>query len=264
MCAAVDRLLASLCEELARRRAGVRNVFCTLYHEEGLPSRLELGLSRPTRSVGHLKSLLTARLEAACVARPVCGMMLQSRQTYPLDDAQIDLFEQDRQEEVEDLAGLIDRLANRLGADSVVQPVPVGDHQPEHAYRYVSLVGVGSAEKQRSEPSRLPVSSVRASAGSDANRGASAACPRPLRLFGKPLEVPAMAMVPDGPPGWFRWRGQEYAVAEAIGPERLETGWWKGCDIQRDYFRVTSRSGGQFWIFRDRRNGRWFLHGLFD
>lgn len=47
------------------------------------------------------------------------------------------------------------------------------------------------------------------------------------------------------------------------GPERIETGWWEGRDITRDYYRVMNREGHEFWIFRDRRGNRWFLHGLF-
>lgn len=47
------------------------------------------------------------------------------------------------------------------------------------------------------------------------------------------------------------------------GPERIETGWWEGRDITRDYYRVLSREGHEYWIFRDRRDNRWFLHGLF-
>jgi len=47
------------------------------------------------------------------------------------------------------------------------------------------------------------------------------------------------------------------------GPERIETGWWEGCDIARDYYRAVSSAGHQAWIFRDRRSRRWFLHGLF-
>ena len=79
-----------------------------------------------------------------------------------------------------------------------------------------------------------------------------------------PIEVPAMALVPDGPPTWFRWGGRELEIVDAVGPERIETGWWRGCDVQRDYFAATSSTGRRFWLFRDRRSGRWFVHGSFD
>ena len=58
----------------------------------------------------------------------------------------------------------------------------------------------------------------------DAGRMAVAAGdekPRPLLLLphAEPTEV--TALVPDGPPRRFRWRGVTYEVAGAQGPERI-------------------------------------------
>ncbi|HPM22310.1 MAG TPA: hypothetical protein PLP66_00290 [Phycisphaerae bacterium] len=72
-----------------------------------------------------------------------------------------------------------------------------------------------------------------------------------------------IALVPDGPPTWFWYSGREYRVASTRGPERLETAWWRGPDMRRDYFRVTAETGAQFWIFRALIEGQWFLHGVF-
>jgi len=46
-------------------------------------------------------------------------------------------------------------------------------------------------------------------------------------------------------------------------PQRIEAGWWDGFDITRDYFVAHSPAGERLWVFRDRRSGRWYLHGLF-
>ena len=48
------------------------------------------------------------------------------------------------------------------------------------------------------------------------------------------------------------------------GPERIESGWWDGFDIARDYFIALNPAGARLWGFRDRRSGEWFLHGLFS
>ena len=79
-----------------------------------------------------------------------------------------------------------------------------------------------------------------------------------------PALVAAVAVVPDGPPVWFEWQGQRHDVAQAVGPERIETGWWRGRHVQRDYYRVAGTTGGGFWLFRDRVSGQWFVHGVFD
>ena len=75
-----------------------------------------------------------------------------------------------------------------------------------------------------------------------------------------PLEV--LSVVPEGPPIQFRWQGTDYRVLRSWGPERIQTGWWRGNYIRRDYYRVATTEGNRFWIFR--RHGDWFLHGVFD
>jgi protein ImuB len=96
--------------------------------------------------------------------------------------------------------------------------------------------------------------------------------PRPIRLFGRPEPIEAIAEVPDGPPVRFRWRRVLHQVAHAEGPERIAMEWWRdqnGRALTRDYFRVESREGVRVWVFREGLYGRelmeprWFLHGLF-
>jgi protein ImuB len=54
------------------------------------------------------------------------------------------------------------------------------------------------------------------------------------------------------------------------GPECIESGWWDGKDIARDYYIARNASGARLWVFRERRRrhdngvaGGWFLHGVF-
>lgn len=97
---------------------------------------------------------------------------------------------------------------------------------------------------------------------------------RPLRLFETPEPVEAVAEVPDGPPVHFRWRRRLHEVVGVEGPERIAAEWWRrGPDAPvaptRDYFRVETREGHRFWLFRAGLYGRetqaprWFIHGLF-
>ena len=57
-------------------------------------------------------------------------------------------------------------------------------------------------------------------------------------------------------------RGQQHRVTRSWGPERIQTGWWRGNYIRRDYYRVQTDTGRSFWLFR--AQGRWFLQGVFD
>ncbi|UCD68029.1 MAG: DNA polymerase Y family protein, partial [Betaproteobacteria bacterium] len=49
------------------------------------------------------------------------------------------------------------------------------------------------------------------------------------------------------------------------GPERIETGWWDGGDVMRDYFVARNNNGATYWIYRERSiEKNWFLHGIFS
>ncbi len=47
------------------------------------------------------------------------------------------------------------------------------------------------------------------------------------------------------------------------GPERIESGWWDGGDVARDYYVAEDKNGAQLWVYCDRANGEWFVHGVF-
>ena len=48
------------------------------------------------------------------------------------------------------------------------------------------------------------------------------------------------------------------------GPERIESGWWDGDDVARDYFVARMQNEALVWIYRERRGeGGWYLHGVF-
>ena len=139
----------------------------------------------------------------------------------------------------------MDRLAARLGSCAVVRPKPLSEHHPERAFRHVPLVKGGDTAQQSSH--------LLVAVGA-----------RPLRLSPRPIEIAATALVPEGPPIAFKVNGTQHTVAKSVGPERIETGWWRGPHLMRDYFRVTTEKGCHMWLFRQRDTDRWFLHGWFD
>jgi protein ImuB len=95
--------------------------------------------------------------------------------------------------------------------------------------------------------------------------------PRPLLLFPRPEAADVVALVPEGPPRQFRWRGVVHQVAEAQGPERIAPEWWRRtAERTRDYYVVEDTAGRRFWLYRAGLYGRgddarpaWFVHGVF-
>ena len=267
---AVERVLACFCEQLERRVTGVRQLFVTFGCPELRPITFELNVSRATRSVKHLRSLLVARLEDLQLPTGAAGVTLWARRLEPLDAWQEELFDTGRAD-AQGLAELIDRLANRLGTHAVARPRPMSDHQPEYAFEYACLVGsdcglrsVDCGEVKSEKKEAKPRGAEQVFLDSHFSPLTSRFPSRPLRLLPRPVEVPVIAVVPEGPPCCFNWKGTREVVVDWAGPERLETGWWRGRHIRRDYFRVKCRSGRQCWLFRQRETGKWLLHGWFD
>ncbi|HAQ72553.1 MAG TPA: DNA repair nucleotidyltransferase, partial [Pseudomonas sp.] len=68
-------------------------------------------------------------------------------------------------------------------------------------------------------------------------------------------------------PGWLLREPRplpDAAVRMLEGPERIESGWWDGDDVRRDYYRIETRSGQQGWAYRDvAEHGPLLLQGWF-
>ena len=239
LCQVIERLLEDLQHALNRRALGARQLVCRLEHEDAPPTTVEVGLYRPTRCPRHLGALLRTRLEQIQLAGPIRAVCLGVPVAERIAEVQHALFER-RDDDEAGLVALIDRLSNLLGRQAVTRPCCVADAQPEYAFRFEPVeAACGIATPQ-------------------------AAPPRPLSVWPVPVPVEAMAVYPEGPPARFTWQGAEWRIVSWWGPERIETGWWRGDDVHRDYYVVTTQAGSRFWLFRRRDNGRWFLHGCFD
>ena len=260
----VKKLLNDVFAQVLEQERALRRIDCAVYYENAPPALLSVGLSRASRSQTHVGELLARRLEEVDPSPGVSGLMLTAHETSLWKPEQAELFEEgfgvqgsgfgaDAERDAEELGCLVDRIANRLGYAAVVRPVLLDDYQPEAAFRYVSVADAGLV------PENVAAG---VSPAVDA-RNAPAPPMRPLRLLPRPLPIRVIALLPDGPPTWFACRGREYVIVRAWGPERLETAWWRGADIRRDYFRAATETGEHFWIYHAAETGGWHLHGVF-
>ncbi len=64
-----------------------------------------------------------------------------------------------------------------------------------------------------------------------------------------------------------RGRPRRHGPLELLrGPERIESGWWDGEDVTRDYYLARDSRGVLLWVYREFSGagaGGWFLHGVF-
>lgn len=204
----------------------------------------DVGLFRPSASADHLFGLLQMRLERLRLPSKVETMVVRIIESAELEKHQAELFDSGTTaHHTRQMADLIDRLASRLGRDRILGVRLLAEAQPERAYRYESLVDAKRRSTRRPSSRDLP--------------------PRPVQLLRRPVRLATVAIVPDGPPLHFTLPSGQQRVAKSWGPERIQTGWWRGQPIHRDYYRVETDRGMRFWLFRRRADGNWFLHGVF-
>ncbi|WP_136653094.1 Y-family DNA polymerase [Paracoccus aeridis] len=243
----IGKLVVPLCERLEASGLGARRLDLICHRIDNDRQIVRIGLARPARDPRHLTRLLCEKIETIAPGLGIEIMTLSAILTEPLlpKQAPSSLLE----EPAPDLAGLIDTLANRVGAHAIYRFAPVASDVPERSVR------------------RIPALAEETGAGWPGH------WPRPSRLLPRSEPIETMALLPDHPPAWFSWRGIRRHVRRADGPERIFGEWWKR-DAEmiavRDYFRVEDDAGERYWIFRagdgeDSATGshRWFLHGVF-
>lgn len=241
-----ESLIGRLVRTLASCGRSVVRLRCRLNCQSAGVQELSVGLFEPTTSARHLFQLVHMQLERLVLPAPVAGIRVEAVLTTGSRRRQEELFSDSRQRQrLHSLADLIDRLSSRLGSRSVVRAKLAPDAQPERAYGYHPLVDRMVRNGSRGSTFRVELP------------------PRPLRLFCRPAPLSAVSIVPDGPPLYFCLEDGKHQVAHAWGPERIETGWWRGRAVARDYYRVESATGQRFWVFRDLQDRKWFMHGAF-
>ena len=249
----IEQMLACLTEQVASQVAlgeqGIVELVCRLKSEGRQTVDLRIGVYQPTVEAKHLWGLVELQLENLRLTSPLCEIQVVVTETAPRSWQQSQLFAGRRQHAPHKLAGFIDRLSSRLGSRRVVGVRLQPSSQPERAVRYQSLTGKPAQAKRRSSK--------------DAASPKPNLLHRPLLLHKEPQRLEVMAVAPDGPPVGFRYQDQPQRVARHWGPERVETAWWRGRSVQRDYYRIETEQGARLWIFRRLQDGRWFLHGEF-
>jgi protein ImuB len=197
-------------------------------------------LASPATDVHRLTALLGEHLSALELPEPVRACELAAAALMPHRPESESLWQPGERGGSSGREGcdLIERLRARLGTAAVQGLRRLPAHRPEKAW---AVAEPPSAAKHRG---------AQAECSADTAPGRR----RPLWLFPAPQRL----SVRNGLP---RRRGPLRLVSE---PERIETGWWDGAEIARDYYTAIDIHGVHLWIFRERAAPHdWFLHGVF-
>ena len=223
---AARRLVVQLAGFLAARSGGVQRFTLKLAHRDASPTEIAVGLVAPSRDAEHFTLLLRERLGSLALREPVRSLALEADAAMPLPGSDRPLLLEEGKPPGR-WEPLVERLRARLGADAVHGLACRAEHRPERA---VAIVEPGASQAKLGFGER------------------------PLWLLESPRPLREIGGVPhhDGP------------LDLVAGPERIESGWWDGDDVFRDYFIARTQDQSLVWIFCDRgRKGGWYLHGVF-
>ncbi len=218
----LQRLLLEFQGYLRARDCAVQRFTLELEHTDHPPTRLTIGLSAPGRTAAQCLLLSRERLHNLVLPAPVRAIGVSAEEFTAAAIGQLDGFSSAPQQ-LDQIGQWLDRVRARLGENAVQSLRPQADHRPERAWRAWPV-----------EPARLSSSSTSRS-GADAPLRPCALLPSP-----RPLSAPPHLL---------------------SGPERIESGWWDGAEVLRDYY-VAQVQGARAWVFQDLSQGGWYLHGL--
>lgn len=241
--AALAPSLARLEEFLRARQKGITALRVRLSHRSGPATACVVRCVVPEYHAQRLSALLAARLQSLLLAQPARAASVQAGRLCGLDVQACGLWQAGEQggQAGHRAPELLQTLHARLGGEAVYGLACVAGHRPERQWRR-TLPGLAPRRATLLAP-QVPAA-------------------RPLGLLDPPLPLVEQR------DGQGRVRGLLHRGARlelASGPERIESGWWDGAGIARDYYVARSGEGALLWVFREREGARhWFLHGYFS
>lgn len=248
---AAHRLIVQLCGWLCAKQLAVTGMTLSLEHERGrqavAPTLIELALGEPAWQEGHLLRLLKERLHRIELAAPMIAVRLDASKVEAAAPPAEQLFPEPGGS-AQSHARLLELLVARLGEENVLRPAPTADYRPEIANRWAPLGAFSSSFSSSS------------SSSSDMKNALPEALPRPTWMLATPVRLLTRQHRP--------FYGSPLRVVSPA--ERIESGWFDGELVTRDYFVAEADDKSYYWIYRERVSSRdaeegprWFLHGLF-
>ncbi|PCI76411.1 MAG: hypothetical protein COB20_10570 [SAR86 cluster bacterium] len=235
-----DELLAQVCDFLRRRDLSTSSLIFSLSHEKRDSTEVSIGLRVASRSQQHLMLLLETHFDKLSIPAPVVAIKVEVKRLDAFFAKSDSLLKEEASGSASysdrNLIQFMEQLQARLGENHVKSVSNAAQHCPEDA----SLQLDYSEKPSRGGRTIMPAEAT--------------ANPRPLWL----LQEPKQLNINKG--RLFHRK----PIAIVSGPERIETHWWSGVDVCRDYYIAREHSGSRLWIYRE-KNGKknWYLHGFF-
>src|SRR6478736_5829065 len=170
---ALQQLLETLCLRLRYEQKGLRSAVFKGYRVDGKIERIDIGTNRPSHHVSHLFKLFAIKLPTI---EPALGIELFVLEAPKVEDhfaQQEQMWEGAGGLDDERLCELIDRLAVKVGAQSIRRYVADEHYWPERSFKPAASLQEKLTTSWRSDK------------------------PRPLNLLATPERIDVTAPIPD-------------------------------------------------------------------
>ena len=223
------RLLAEF-EGYARGRgAGAQQLTLTLEHGRKSRTRLTLDFASSEREADFILAITREKLGRVQLQAPTIALVLRAEALLPYVP-RTTAWLPGAQEHAIERQRLVERLAARLGRNRVFGIALGNDHRPEKNWK-VTFTSCRGAE----HPGQVRK--------------------RPIWL----LQRPHRLVTQEGKPSL------QGSLSLVAGPERIESGWWDGHEVSRDYYVASNPNGETYWIYREHHDpNAWYMHGVFS
>lgn len=240
---AIEKLLSALCLRLQAEGKGLRKAVLKCIRVDGRTVQAGISTNRGSHSVSHLQKLFGLQIARIEPALGIELFVLEASKVEDMETVQEQIWAVDRGLADTALAELLDRVAGKVGAETIQRYLPAEHYWPE---RSVKVTASLTEEPTTAWPEQM----------------------RPIRLLSIPEPIEVMALVPDNPPKTFIYNNKRHVIMKADGPERIGREWWLDSGEHRDYYAVEDSEGQRYWVFRsghyDGGDARWYLHGYFS
>jgi len=238
-----DHLWAQLLPQLPSGRVGFQSLQWDCLPRSNHPGMV-LRCVRPTADARRWRELFQLQCERMSWPPNITGLRLEVLQTGILAEHAPALLAEERDAHEQEVQQLCERLAGRLGEQAVGRLCWQPDPLPELARRFTPL---WDQSPQLDHGSSSPLHEY-----------------RPGCLLQTPLQIRMRFDGSPPSPVSLEWEDERQGLRRSCGPERIETGWWRGPEVRRDYYRVETTDGRQAWVFQDLKTRLWYVHGWFE
>ena len=247
----IKRLLSNLCRFLSVKQKNTQCLHWQLFDSEKNCIGFDVLISDSQISLQTYLNLTQLNLEGYTLHAPVEAVSLTADKLSDLIGETKNLFEQSetfRQE-----INFVNKIRAKLGNNSCKELQQRNEHLPELSTQQSTKIHSSNTKTNKSMPRNISDVYVLPTDELTNSNTIFSSNTSPSWLFEKPqlIQLNQARLI---------WRGELKIISHK---ERIVSNWWKE-DTVRDYFLAEHDNGIVYWIFFERMNKQWFIHGLYS